>query len=575
MKEMTEMWTRSSRGDSRYVRGSVLILVRYGVLSIATGSTKSVQVGEDKNVDLVDTSKHIYSRSMLRCRIGATIRRTKLEASTTTGLTTGLVSRTNEAVSTSATYPRSGKRIQTYATESVKLIRLRSTRGCRMVSANRSSTAGRIEAYEYPILMMLATLGLMRLVNTNDRIGMYVAIEWLSLCLYVMAAFRRGSAYSTEAGLKYYVVGAFGSAWMLLGMTRIYGWRGSLNRVEIERRRVRGTQIDRGYMSSIPITVRIGWGFVRGAFLLKLGGVPLHRWLADVYEGAPRSSVLYFAVVPKIALFRVRMRRVSVWYVQTDETRRAADFVPTSTRLPVTNMRIVVSVRSMAVGAIGALTQRRRKRFRAYSTIGHTGYILLGVRRGTVEGVQGVRVYSIIYMVMSMVMWQRRMVVKVHKVYETPAGGVTSVTSVTSVTGVQVRDVKYRTDRYQLGKENPGLGLRIARTCMSMAGVPPMAGFGAKRSVFRALIASSYYRLGTIAVRLSVVGAFNYVRRVKRMFFEESANTGAKSEEISVRANKEVSRRRGREGRFRTRLRVHPSSLLLMTHRIALELVGR
>ena len=559
------MWTRSSRGESRYVRAGVLILVRYGVTSISgtTGSTSYAsttnevnEINEAGDRKQADRSKHIYSRSMLRCRIGATIRRTKLEAS---------------SGNTGRRYPRSGKRTQTYATEGVKLIRLRSTRGCRMVSANRSSTAGRIEAYEYPLLMMLATLGLIRLVNANDRIGIYVAIEWLSLCLYVMAAFRRGSAYSTEAGLKYYVVGAFGSAWMLLGMAMIYGWRGSLNRVEIERRRVRTSnrpsdgvnevnEVRRSSAySSIPL--RIGWGFVRGAFLLKLGGVPMHRWLADVYEGAPRSSVLYFAVVPKIALFRMRMRRVSVWYVQTDETRRAQ---AANTRVPVTNRRIVVSVRSMAVGAIGALTQRRRKRFRAYSTIGHTGYILLGVRRGTVEGVQGVRVYSIIYMVMSMVMWQRRMVVKIHTPY-----------TESKSTGVQVRDVKYRTDRYQLGKENPGLGLRIARTCMSMAGVPPMAGFGAKRSVFRALIGSSYYRLATVAVRLSVVGAFNYVRRVKRMFFEESANTGAKSEEITVIANKEVSRRRGREGRFRTRLRVHPSSLLLMTHRMALELVGR
>jgi len=119
------------------------------------------------------------------------------------------------------------------------------------------------------------------------------------------------------------------------------------------------------------IFYRIGWQLVRGALLLKLAGVPRHRWLADVYEGAPRSSVLYFAVVPKMALFRVRMRRVSIWYVQTEEGRGGM------VTLPVTQRRIAVSVRSMGVGAIGALTQRRRKRFRAYSAIGHTGYMLL------------------------------------------------------------------------------------------------------------------------------------------------------------------------------------------------------
>ena len=282
----------------------------------------------------------------------------------------------------------------------------------------------------------------------------------------------------------------------------------------------------------------------------------MHRWLADVYEGAPRSSVLYFAVVPKMALFRVRMRRVSVWYVQTEEVGRAGARATS----PVTKMRIAVSLRSMIVGAVGALTQRRRKRFRAYSAIGHTGYILLGVRRGTVEGVQGVRLYTLVYRVMSMVMWQIRMVVKVYE----KSGN----------TGLKIRDVKYRTDRYQLGKENPVIGIRIARTCMSMAGVPPMAGFGAKRAVFRALISSSYYRLGTRAVRSSVVGAYNYVRRTKRMFFEENVNQ-LKQEEVGVVMSKEVARRRGREGRMRTRLRVHPSSLLLLTHRMALQVVSR
>jgi proton-translocating NADH-quinone oxidoreductase chain N len=492
----------------------------------------------------IDRSKQIYARSILRCRIASTIRRTKLEA--------GVGENGEEWVRR-----RSGKRIQTYTTETVKLVRRRTTRGWRLSSADRDSQGtprakGSIQAYEYPILILLATAGLMRLVNANDRIGMYVAIEWLSLCLYVIAAFRRGSAYSTEAGLKYYVVGAFGSAWMLLGMTLIYGWRGSFNRIEIERRRGRVGQ--EGGMEWI--LYRIGWQFVIGALIVKLAGVPMHRWLADVYEGAPRSSVLYFAVVPKIALFRVRMRRVSVWYVQIEETGRGGLRVTN----PVTKMRIAISVRSMAVGAIGALTQRRRKRFRAYSAISHTGYILLGVRRGTVEGVQGARLYTRVYRVMSMVMWQMRMVVKVYE----KSGN----------TGLKVRDVKYRTDRYQLGKENPRMGRRITRTSMSMAGVPPMAGFGAKRSVFRALVESSYYRLGTRAVRRSVVGAYNYVRRTKRIFFEENVNN-VKTEEVGVVMSKEVSRRRGRERGMRTRLRVHPSSLLLMTHRMALHVVSR
>lgn len=518
-------------GESRYRRAMGLGRLRYGVISRSRD-----QEGSSTHQEQGDRSLHVYSRSILRCRRGSSMRRTKLEAM---GVSTDSPERTRR---------RSGKRIQTYTTESVKLVRRRRTRAWRVTTG--WSKEPRVQAYEYPILVRLATMGLMRLVNANDRIGRYLGIEWLSLALYVMAAFRRGSAYSTEAGLKYYVVGAFGSAWMLLGIALVYGWRGSMNRMEVERRRRGTTGRTQGRDS---ILYRIGWEFIRGALLLKLAGVPRHRWLADVYEGAPRGTVIYFTVVPKLGLFYVRTRRVSIWYVQSD-----VDRVSTSA---VTNRRIGVSVRSMRVGARGALTQRRRKRFRAYSAIGHTGYILLGVRTGTVEGVQGVRAYTRIYVVMTRVIWQRRSFVKIVKADEDPAR-------------VQLRDAKYRTDRYQLGKENPILGLRITRTCMSMAGVPPMAGFGAKRAVFRAVIGSSYYRLGVLAVLASVVGGFNYIRRIKRMFFEENP-ANKKQEEICVVMNQASARRRGREGRFRTRLRVHPSWFLLMTHRMALEVVSR
>lgn len=527
--------------DGRYMRRSILARTRYGVVSMSTDGTRTA-----------DRNKHVYSRSMLRCGIGTVRRRTKLEGFGSVNPRTQVP---GEDGRNGRTRRRSGKRIQTYTTEAVKVVRRRTTRAWRRSTSNRNTgTGSKIQAYEYPLLIVLATTGLMRLVNANDRIGMFVGIEWLSLALYVMAAFRRGSAYSTEAGLKYFVIGGFGSAWMLLGMTLVYGWRGSFNRMDVERRRRGGGQDGRSNRESI--LYRIGWQFVRGALLLKLAGVPMHRWLADVYEGAPRSSVLYFTVVPKMALFMVRTRRVSIWYAQRGEGDTGIERTG-----PVTKRRRGVSVRSMAVGAIGALTQRRRKRFRAYSAIGHTGYILLGVRRGTVEGVQGVRVYSLIYRVMTRVMWQRRIVVKIHE-------------GRSSRNGVQVRERKYRTDRYQLGKENPALGRRIARTCMSMAGVPPMAGFAAKRSVFRALVASSYTRLAARAVRRSVIGAFNYVRMVKRIFFEENPQSN-KDEEIAIIMTKELSRRRGREGRRRTRRRVHPSSLLLRTHRMALQRVSR
>ena len=440
-----------------------------------------------------------------------------------------------------------------YTTERVKVGR-RAARGVWRRSTGfggerkegSGSGEGEKVGYEYPVLVRLGTRGLMRVVNANDRMGRYLGIEWLSLTLYVMAGFRRGSAYSTEAGLKYYVVGSFGSAWILLGMSMVYGWRGSQNRREIERRR-RGNRGE-GRRGERRLT-RVGWELRRGARILKLAGVPRHRWLADVYEGAPRESVMYFTVVPKRGLFYVRSRRVRIWYVQEDGDGRRSE--------SVTHMRMGISVRSMRGGGIGALRQRRRKRFRAYSAIGHTGYILLGVRTGTREGVQGVRVYTRIYMVMTRVRWQRRSVVKIRKGDEDQSQ-------------VKVRGVKYRTDRGQLGKENPGRAARGARTCMSMAGVPPMAGFGAKRGVFLPRMGSSYVRRGRIGVRASVIGGFNYLRITKRRFFEagEGKTEGKRRE---TRRSKPRARRRGREGRRRTGRRRAPTGFLILTHRMALE----
>lgn len=531
------MWTRSSVGEARYRRVAVLGRLRYGVVRRSKETTlkRGVERGRlmnersregRKEEAKPDRTYQVQTRLILRCARAGTMRRTKLE-----------VMETGEA-----SVRRSGKRVQTYTTESVKRVRRRTTGAWRV--SRRTDEEKKIRAYEYPILGRRASIGLMRRVNVNDRIGRYMAVEWLSLALYVMAGFRRGSAYSTEAGLKYYVVGAFGSAWMLLGISMIYGWRGSFNRFDVERRRVGNTE-----RTVDTLLYRVGWQFVRGAILLKLGGVPRHRWLADVYEGAPRASVLYFTVVPKMALFYVRVRRVRIWYTQ--EGRAGTD--------AITNRRIGVSVRSMVVGAIGAVTQRRRKRFRAYSAIGHTGYILLGVRVGTREGIQGVRVYTLIYRVMTLVMWQTRSIVKIVKTDEDP-------------TRVQVRDVKYRTDMGTVGKEYPALGLRVMRTCMSMAGVPPMAGFGAKRSVFRGVVGSSYYRLATRAVRTSVVGGYNYLRMVKRRYFEDRSGRGG---ERVVLTNKPRARRRGREGMRRTRLRVNPSWFFVRTHRMALEMRSR
>lgn len=527
------MWTRSRVSESRYRRGRTRGRLRYGVI----GRSREQQVEKGEKAD---RSRQVYGRSVLGCRRGATRRRTKLEGRGENG----------------RTRRREGKRYVNYTTETVKLVRRRargvwrrSTGFAGEEGVQAKSGEGEKVGYEYPVLVRLGTIGLRRMVNANDRMGRYLGIEWLSLTLYVMAGFRRGSAYSTEAGLKYYVVGSFGSAWILLGMSMVYGWTGSVNRTEIERRR-RGNRGE-GRRSERRLT-RVGWELMRGARLLKLAGVPRHRWLADVYEGAPRDSVMYFTVVPKRGLFYVRSRRVRIWYVQEDGDHGRSQ--------GVTQRRIAVSVRSMRVGSIGALRQRRRKRFRAYSAIGHTGYILLGVRTGTREGIQGVRVYTRIYMVMTRVMWQRRSVGKVRKGDE-------------DQTQVKVRGRKYRTDRGELGKENPGRAARTARTCMSMAGVPPMAGFAAKRGVFMPRVGSSYGRRARIGVRASVIGGFNYLRVTKRRFFDDrnAPSTKPSTKRRETQRSQPRARRRGREGRRRTGRRRVPSWFLILTHRLSVE----
>ena len=179
----------------------------------------------------------------------------------------------------------------------------------------------------------------------------------------------------------------------------------------------------------------------------------------------------------------------------------------------------------------------------------------VGTRRGTVEGVQGVRLYTLVYLVITRVMWQSRTAIKVmRRSFSNRENQVR-----------KVRELKYRTDRYQLGKENPVLGVRRARTGISMAGVPPIAGFGAKRGVFRALIDSSYYRLATRGVRRSVIGAYNYVRIVKRIFFEEN-RSNAKEEEVVVIRNKERSRKKRKRRKKKNRIeKTSISSIIVNT----------
>jgi NADH-quinone oxidoreductase subunit N len=294
----------------------------------------------------------------------------------------------------------------------------------------------RINAFEYLTLMLLSVLGMLLLISSYNLISMYLAIELQSLCLYVLAAFKKRSAFSTEAGLKYFILGALSSGILLFGSSLIYGFTGTTSLEEI-------SQICTNLHNLGDIQYNgllIGLCFISAGTLFKMAAVPFHMWSPDVYEGSPTSVSAFFAIVPKIALLALFLR---IFIFTFHDLIGFWQYII-----------LLCSFGSMMVGSFGALQQRKIKRLLAYSSIGHIGYMLVGISTGTVEGLQGLLVYIVLYMAMSTCIW-------------------TAVLSL-SYSNKQGR-VKYLTDFVALSKINPLLAITIALTLFSMAGVPPLA----------------------------------------------------------------------------------------------------
>lgn len=433
---------------------------------------------------------------------------------------------------------RNGVLVQDAATDGAKLVLLRATAGCRVGSSGYAVSLGRY-AFEYPLRMGLATLGLMVMVSANDLVVFYLALEWQSLCLYVLAAFRRGSAYSTEAGLKYFIMGAVASGFLLFGASRVYGATGTVHMGDLSRRR-------RGSGNEVNPMRAVGMVRMRSAVMFKLAVAPFHAWSPDVYEGSPSSSALYFSVVPKIAMV-VLMIRLCVgpfaerWWVSQP-------------------IRWMGAMLSRTVSTFAARIQRRLKRFRAYSSIGHVGYILLGASTGSLEGVQSARLYAVIYVVMSLNVWLAMMSVARY------VGEDSSESEAISA--------KYISDLGGLGYANPFLAATLSASVRSMAGIPPFAGFMAKMWVFLAAMGQSLVVFAVMAVLRSCVGAFYYRRWVKVMYFDKLQTVGAGRASSSVSrvpVDSATSLVRGTTlGRMLMILAV-PGPVLLRTHRMALS----
>jgi NADH-quinone oxidoreductase subunit N len=327
--------------------------------------------------------------------------------------------------------------------------------------------------FEYAILVLLSTLGMMVLISAGDLIMLYLGLELMSLALYVVAASNRDNAKSTEAGLKYFVLGALSSGMLLYGASLIYGFTGTVGFAGIATAAKTGS-----------VGIVFGLVFLLAGLCFKVSAVPFHMWTPDVYEGAPTPVTAFFASAPKVAALAVFTR----------VTLTAFPGIVSQWQQIV----VFVAIASMVLGSFAAIGQKNIKRLMAYSSIGHMGFALVGLAAGTVEGAQGVLVYITIYVAMTL--------------------GTFAVILTMKRSGQHVENIS---DFAGLSRTNPLLAFVFAMLLFSLAGIPPLAGFFAKFYVFVAAIKAGLFTLAVVGVLSSVVGAFYYLTIIKVMYFDE------------------------------------------------------
>jgi NADH-quinone oxidoreductase subunit N len=328
--------------------------------------------------------------------------------------------------------------------------------------------------FEFSILVVLSTLGMMVLISAGDLIMLYLGLELMSLALYVVAASNRDNIKSTEAGLKYFVLGALSSGMLLYGASLIYGFTGIVSFAGIAAATKAGTGLG----------IVFGLVFLLAGLCFKVSAVPFHMWTPDVYEGAPTPVTAFFASAPKVAAMAVFTRA----------TLTAFPGILSQWQQIV----VFVAIASMALGSFAAIGQKNIKRLMAYSSIGHMGFALVGLAAGTPEGAQGVLVYIAIYVSMTL--------------------GSFAVILTMKRNGQHVEDIS---DLSGLSRTNPLLAFVFAMLLFSLAGIPPLAGFFAKWYVFVAAIKAGLFTLAVIGVVTSVVGAYYYLSIIKVMYFDE------------------------------------------------------
>jgi NADH-quinone oxidoreductase subunit N len=332
----------------------------------------------------------------------------------------------------------------------------------------------RVKRFEFAILVLLSSLGMLLMISANDLIALYVGLELSSLSLYVLAAIDRDNAKASEAGLKYFVLGALSSGMLLYGASLIYGFTGTVSFTAIAA----AVKADAG-----PGLI-FGLVFLMAGLAFKISAVPFHMWTPDVYEGAPTPVTAYFAATNKIAAMALTTRvLVQAFGADASQWRQIVVFI---------------AIASMALGSFAAIGQHNLKRLMAYSSIGHVGYALVGLSANTVDGVNGVLVYMAIYMTMT-------------------------VGAFACILAMRTKDGPVETidDLAGLSKAQPGFAFVLMVLMFSLAGVPPLAGFWAKWYVFSAAVDAGLVPLAVIGFVTSVVGAYYYLRIIKVMYFDD------------------------------------------------------
>ena len=344
-----------------------------------------------------------------------------------------------------------------------------------MLSLDYNRAEG-LARFEFPVLMLLSVVGMMVMVSASSMMSLYLGLELQSLSLYVLAAFARDTLRSSEAGLKYFVLGALASGLLLYGISLVYGFSGTMDFAVLAQAMANPAAVSPGLI--------VGMVFIVAGLAFKISAVPFHMWTPDVYEGAPTPVTGFLGTAPKVAAICLIVRLMGVPFGHVLGSWQ--------------QLIVLVSIASMVLGALAAIGQTNIKRLMAYSSIGHMGYALIGLAVGTAEGVRGVLIYMVTYVFMNagtfacLVAMRRR--------------------------GIALDKIS---DLAGLGRTDPMLAAWMTVFMFSMAGIPPMSGFFGKLYVFLAAVQGGMWTLAVIGVLTSVVGAYYYLRVIKVMYFDE------------------------------------------------------